>query len=241
LADDKREWPPRGLLDAHSTHSLFFLKILSIVALDRLVDLLGNVVVRTRLGGELFAEDYLVRSPRLGLPEPGAQERLGAVEEALLDVHPDGELGPRSSCGKSLAYRGIGGEIRSSVPAQRLIGAGDNEDDAGVRIVQDIEVAERELVAGALRDEQSPGVLDGDKPGMIALGGRILVAPTIRSGKHDEQERLMKSLVISLSSLTTLSWTMGCGLPMIARSGSSVVIVRSLIVLLASRAFARSL
>jgi hypothetical protein len=60
---------------------------------------------------------------------------------------------------------------------------------------------------------------------MIALGGRILVASRSAVASTMNGERLMKSLVISLSSLTTLSWTMGCGLPMIARSCSSVVIV----------------
>ena len=43
-------------LVAHPDARPVFLKILAIVALDCLVDLLGNVIARTGLGCELFAE-----------------------------------------------------------------------------------------------------------------------------------------------------------------------------------------
>src|SRR5581483_10816566 len=76
--------------------------------------------------------------PALALPEPGALEGLGAVEEALLDLDPDRDL-------RRLAVgREPGQDLRvaqhagASVDAQGVLAAGDQEDEADVRVLHDV-------------------------------------------------------------------------------------------------------
>ena len=70
--------------------------------------------------------------PRLRLPEVRADERLRAVEKRLLDLDPDGQ--PRRAALLDLVAREdrrVARELGAAVHPQRLVEAGDEEEQAG--------------------------------------------------------------------------------------------------------------
>src|SRR5690606_37243000 len=75
----------------------------------------------------------------------------------------------------------------AAVDAQRLAAPGDEEDQARVRVAEDVLEPVGAAVAGTVRDRDRRVVDDVDEPGRVALGGDVAVAVGVARG--DEAER----------------------------------------------------
>src|SRR5262245_30016240 len=161
-------------------------------ALDALFALPLVFLESLALGLELLVEHTghgreqpAIRPPG-GIPEPGAPERLGTVEEALLDLHADGEKGllaPRGQPGQDVFVAHDGG---AAVHAQRLLPARDQEDQTHVGIREDVAHAIEPLVARPVGDDQPILVQDVHEARLIALGRDIALARGIRGRQQQE-------------------------------------------------------
>ena len=65
---------------------------------------------------------------------------------------------------------GVVEQLGDSLHAQRLAGAGDQENQSHLRVLENVGKRKDELVALALRDQQRASVLDLHETGQIALG-----------------------------------------------------------------------
>src|SRR5678815_5244474 len=146
-----------------------------------------------RLEVDLVPEDLGHRGqsghvgPALAIPEARALEGLGAVEEALLDLDPDGDLGPlalRLEPGQDLR---VADHARAPVDAQGVLAAGDEEDHPNVRVVHDVEVAVDAIVAEPVRDHQVRVVEHQHETGAVALGRDVAASLAARGGQQDER------------------------------------------------------
>ena len=90
--------------------------------------------------------------PRLRVPQPRAQERLGAVEEDRLDLDLEREDRPLAPDRHGVEVRRVVDEPGPPVDPQGVAPAGDEEVEADVRVGQHVAVAVDPPVARALGD-----------------------------------------------------------------------------------------
>ena len=134
------------------------------------------------------------------LPQARTDEGLGAVEEALFDLDTDGN--ERASCPARRSVRAdlrIARNPRLAVDAQRLFAARHEEDQADVRVRQQIEHAVQPFVARAFGDDESPIVEDLDEAGGIALGRHVASSVAPRGGEQEERRACDERRVCSSS------------------------------------------
>src|SRR6267143_7062288 len=106
--------PAREILDAHARD--------------------GNLVVE-HLGGRRQAREI---GPARGLPESRALERLGAMQEDLLDLDADGEAGDLAVHGEGGEQVGVARDAGAAVHAQRLTARRHEEEQPHVRVGEDV-------------------------------------------------------------------------------------------------------
>jgi len=120
-----------------------------------------------------------------------------AVEEDLLDLDDQGQHGPVALDHHVVEPRGVRDQSGPAVDAEGVAASGDEEDQSGVGVLQDVEVAVDPLVALALRDRERPLVEDLHEPGRVAL--RRGVAPTGCVGRrHDAERRRRDPVAVEL-------------------------------------------
>ena len=117
----------------------------------------GGVLLVRASGRADLVHDHLGKGGHLafgevtgGVPEPGAEEAAGALEVGLLDVDEDAHLGDLAVDGERLEQRGLGDDLCSAVETEGFVDAGDEEEGADVRVLQDVEKGVDALIARAL-------------------------------------------------------------------------------------------
>ena len=95
------------------------------------------------------------------------------MEEALLDLDTNGHERHLAVYDAAFEDLPIARNPRLPVDAQGLFAAGHEEDQADVRVRQQIEHAVQPLVAWTFRDDESPVIEDLDKAGCVALGRHV--------------------------------------------------------------------
>jgi septum formation protein len=129
-----------------------------------------------------------LRVPRIRLPQLGAQERLSAVEEDRLDLHHQRQHRAVAADHEIFEERRVAQQPGPAVDAQRLVPAGDERQDADVRVAQHVAEPVRAPVARAFRYHDRGVVEDADQmPGRVALGRGIAVAFGIARRDHAER------------------------------------------------------
>src|SRR4030095_3907012 len=86
--------------------------------------------------------------PAPPIPEAGALEGLGTVEEAFLHLHPDRHLRLLALNGEPLQELGVAHERGPPVDPKGVFAARDQEDQADVRVLHDVGEAVDTVVAG---------------------------------------------------------------------------------------------
>src|SRR2546430_14402974 len=175
--------PPRSTLFPYTTlfRSLESFLALALVLLHGLAR-----------GADLLEQDARHRrersavEPPLGVPELGAAEGLRAVEEALLHLEADGDERALAVGDQRLEDLRRANARSAPVPPERLLAARDEEDHAGVRVLEQVPHAVQALVAGPVGDHEVAVVEDADEPGHVAL--RRDVAPPPRTRRRQEKE-----------------------------------------------------
>ena len=128
------------------------------------------------------------RVPGLGLPDPRAQERLGAVEEQVVDVHHHGQQRPVSLHHHLVEERRIADQPGTAVDAQGVAAAGDEEVQPDVGVLQDVAVAVGAAVARAFGERDGAVVDDVDQAaGRVALGRGVALTGAGRGRHHAER------------------------------------------------------
>src|SRR2546429_130881 len=124
--------------------------------------------------------------PPLGVPEPGAPEGLRAVEEALLDLDPDGDQGALVVGRQQLEDLRVTNDRGAPVHAERLLAARNEEDRPDVRVLEQVSHAVQALVARPIGDYEAAVVEDADEPGRVALGRDVARARATRRRQEEE-------------------------------------------------------
>src|ERR1700712_5663690 len=150
----KSFWVPWPLRKEYSITS-------GILSRGRGVQLLGvrRAVVLVELGDralgtfELLGQHRSPRHdglgiPRVGLPQLRSHERLGAVVEDRLALDPQRHPGPVALALQRVEEVRLGDEPGAAVDPQRVAATGDHEEQADVRVLQDVAVAVGPSVAG---------------------------------------------------------------------------------------------
>src|SRR6266542_1836931 len=125
--------------------------------------------------------------PGLRMPERRPLERLGTVEEHLLDVDHERQRGAVPAHHHLVEERCLAHQPSPPVDPQRLLPAGNQEEQPHVRVPQDVLKAVGTPVPGPLRDGQRGVVQHEDESGWVAL--RRDVAGAVGAGGGDEAER----------------------------------------------------
>jgi hypothetical protein len=86
----------------------------------------------------------------------------------------------------NVSRRAIGGDAAQTVDAQRLVHAGNDEQQADSGIVDQVLERIEPVVAGPIRDGDGGVVEDRDEAGHVALGRHVAIAgrPTSRSARR---------------------------------------------------------
>ena len=122
----------------------------------------------------------------VAIPQLGADQRLGAVQEDLLDRHPAGGH-RRFTLGHQLFQQSrIGGHAGPAVDAQGLIHAGDHEQQADAATGDDVVGAVGAPVAGPVGDRQGNVVDDMDETRRVAFGRGVEIA--VGAGRRHHHE-----------------------------------------------------
>ena len=156
-------------------------------------------------------------------PQLRAEERLRAVEEALLDLDADRQLRCLALRDAARQELRIFRDPRAAVDAQRLLASGNEEDQADVRIGQQVLHPVEALVAGAIGDDDAAVVEDEDEAWRIALGRDVAraVRPDVAISRNGE--RAMNARKCSSSVGRSLSTERCAGRPSMSRSSCSLV------------------
>ena len=130
--------------------------------------------------------------PLVWLPEVRALERLGTVQEASSISTPIATPGNLPSWASDSSR--AGSRVRhATVQSQRLLQAGDQEQQACAAGRLDVLQGEHKLVAGCVRDRQAPLVEHLDEARVAALGRDVAAAPASAVATSTKGERAMKS------------------------------------------------
>ena len=107
--------------------------------------------------------------------------------EHLADADADGDDRGFAARGQAFENGRVGREFRGAVHAQGLGRAGQQEDEADVRVVEDVGQAEDEFVARPVGHEQRVFVLYADEARAVALGRDVLIALRVRGGEQQKR------------------------------------------------------
>ena len=186
------------------------LEVGPIVRLDGIVDCLGGVLVGPGLSGEHLAEgDSVALAPLIRFPEIRSDERLRAMEEALIDANARREDRGPSAGGHSLEEGRVTRELGPAVDAKGFGRTGDHEDQADVRVFDDVQMAEYEFVSRSIGNRESLIVFDESEAGRVSLGRSVEVSVGIRSSHDDERATCEKINTECIESIEHLHVEIG--------------------------------
>src|ERR1044072_7051764 len=120
------------------------------------------------------------------MPQARTNEGLGAVKEALLDLNTDRDERHLALGDASLEQGGVACNPRLPVDSQCFFTAGHHEDQADVRVREQIEHAVKTLVARALRDDEPSIVEHLDEAGRVAFRRYVAASAGIRRRRQQE-------------------------------------------------------
>ena len=122
-----------------------------------------------------------------GFHSSRAHERLGAMHVGGLDASTTTTLsGGLPSTASRSRKRGIDRDPRLAVDAQRLVHAGDEEEQADRRVDDDVLQRVEPVVAGPVGDGDRAVVEDGGEAGLVALRRHVGIAVAV--GRADQHE-----------------------------------------------------
>src|SRR3954466_6384615 len=159
-------WPLRKAYAGSAIEALGV--VLGAVVVVELVD--GHAVGLHLAGDHRAARHLGLRVPGLGLPQPRAQEGLGAVEEQVVDLDDHREQRAVPLDLHLVEERRVAHQPGAAVDAQRVAAARDEEVQADVGVLEDVAVAVGAAVPRPLRERDGPLVEDvHELPGRVAL------------------------------------------------------------------------
>ena len=118
-----------------------------------------------KVAAERHLQLVCVSRPRIGRPQLGPHERFRAVEERVVDVHPDRQSGLGASSGQRLENRRIVRDRCPPTDTESHVVAWDDETEAHEGVGENVLKAEEEPVPGPVGDEEGRVVDDAHEAG----------------------------------------------------------------------------
>ena len=108
------------------------------------------------------------------------------MREDLVDLDPEAELRDLALDGAGREQILVGDERGAAVDPERVADAGDEEEQADVRVAQDVAERVGQLVPGSVRKQQRALVEHADEARRVAAGAHVAGPVGRRGGEQDE-------------------------------------------------------